>query len=549
MMVGRPVDLEVDKAPPTPGEPVLEIAGLSVADDRGHAAVRDLNLVVRAGEIVAVAGVQGNGQTELVEAITGLRRTAAGSIRIDGREIKADPRRVFEAGVAHVPEDRLEEGLIPAFTIAENMVLNTYYLKPYADGLRLHRDAILATATELAKQYDVRTPSVFNEVANLSGGNQQKVIVAREFTRPIKLLVAAQPTRGLDVGSIEYIHRRVVEKRDEGTAVLIVSTELDEVLALGDRIAVMYQGRIVAILDPSEATPERLGLYMGGAEVAPEHADDDDPSLSQRYRGTVPRRRGSSHERHDQRRPRRRAGRARRARRRATEPRWLRRLPGQLVLPFLAVFTAMLIGAFVIVLSDPALLALWTTDPLKAAAESVRAVLEGYGALITGALGSPSDYIAGLRVGRHRADQAGVPADQRDDPRGDAADLHRPRGGPRVPQRPVQHRGRGPAVPRRDRRHLRRLLAPRAAAVHPPAADDRRRVPRRGAVGLHPGHPQGADRRPRGDRHDHAQLHRLPAGDVGAAAAVLPAPRPERSRSRRSWTRPPSSRRSSTGCG
>jgi simple sugar transport system ATP-binding protein len=280
MMVGRPVDLDVDKAPARPGAPVLEIAGLGVADDRGHPAVRDLDLVVRAGEIVAIAGVQGNGQTELVEAITGLRRATAGSIRIEGTEIRPDPRRVLEAGVAHVPEDRLEEGLIPGFTIAENLVLNTYYLKPFADGVRLHRDAILATATALVDEYDVRTPSVFNAVANLSGGNQQKVIIAREFTRPIRLLVAAQPTRGLDVGSIEYIHRRVVEKRDAGAAVLIVSTELDEVLALADRIAVMYQGRIVAILDPAEATPERLGLYMGGAVVPPASGPADGPAAT-----------------------------------------------------------------------------------------------------------------------------------------------------------------------------------------------------------------------------------------------------------------------------
>ena len=280
MMVGRPVDLEVDKAPATPGDPVLEIAGLSVSDDRGHPAVRDLDLVVRAGEIVAIAGVQGNGQTELVEAITGLRRPTGGSIRIDGTEIRPDPRRVLEAGVAHVPEDRLEEGLIPGFTIAENLVLNTYYLKPFADGVRLHRDAILATATSLVGEYDVRTPSVFNAVANLSGGNQQKVIIAREFTRPIRLLVAAQPTRGLDVGSIEYIHRRVVEKRDAGAAVLIVSTELDEVMALGDRIAVMYQGRIVAILDPAEATPERLGLLMGGALVPSADRPADEPGAA-----------------------------------------------------------------------------------------------------------------------------------------------------------------------------------------------------------------------------------------------------------------------------
>jgi ABC-type uncharacterized transport system ATPase subunit len=191
--------------------------------------------------------------------------------------VRPSPRRVFEAGVAHVPEDRLEDGLVPAFTIAENLVLNTYYLKPNADGVRLHRDAILATATTLVDEFDVRTPSVFNAASNLSGGNQQKVIVAREFSRPIKLLLAAQPTRGLDVGSIEYIHRRIIEQRDAGAAVLIVSTELDEVMALGDRIAVMYRGRIVALLDPSEATPELLGLYMGGAAVAEEHADDQLP--------------------------------------------------------------------------------------------------------------------------------------------------------------------------------------------------------------------------------------------------------------------------------
>jgi len=187
--------------------------------------------VVHAGEIVAVAGVQGNGQTELVEAITGLRGHGPARSASRARRIRPDPRDLRGRRRARAG-GRLEEGLVPAFTIAENMVLNTYYLKPFADGLRLHRDAIMATATELVEQFDVRTPSVFNEVDNLSGGNQQKVIVAREFSRPIKLLVAAQPTRGLDVGSIEYIHRRVVEKRDEGAAVLIVSTELDEVLAL-----------------------------------------------------------------------------------------------------------------------------------------------------------------------------------------------------------------------------------------------------------------------------------------------------------------------------
>jgi len=274
MMVGRPVQLDVTKAPSKPGEPVLEVVGLTVQDDRGQAAVRNLDVTVHAGEILAVAGVQGNGQTELVEAVTGLRPLSSGEIKIAGQPIKADPRRIFEAGVGHVPEDRLEEGLVPGFTIADNMVLNTYYLKPYANGVSLQRDAIMATARRLREEYDVRTPSVDNEASTLSGGNQQKVIVAREFSRPLKLLVAAQPTRGLDVGSIEYIHRRIVEKRDEGAAVLLVSTELEEVLSLGDRIAVMFQGTIVDILEPAEATPERLGLLMGGSHPEEMVADE-----------------------------------------------------------------------------------------------------------------------------------------------------------------------------------------------------------------------------------------------------------------------------------
>jgi simple sugar transport system ATP-binding protein len=265
MMVGRPVQLEVTKSAPKPGDEILTLRGVSVLDDRGQLAVNGVDLSVRSGEIVAIAGVHGNGQTELVEAITGLRKVEAGSIELGGEPAPTDPRHIYLAGVGHVPEDRLEEGLVVGFTIAENIILNSYYLKPFASGLAIHQEAVNKAATELVREYDVRTPSVQNNVGNLSGGNQQKVIVAREFSRPLKLLVAAQPTRGLDVGSIEYIHRRIVAKRDEGTAVLIVSTELEEILSLGDRIAVMYQGRIVDILDPSEATPERLGLLMGGA--------------------------------------------------------------------------------------------------------------------------------------------------------------------------------------------------------------------------------------------------------------------------------------------
>ncbi len=265
MMVGRPVALVVEKGPAQPREAMLEIEGLVVKGDRGNIAVDGLDLTVHAGEIVAIAGVQGNGQTELVEAITGLRGIAAGRIRIGSEQVHMTPRRVIEAGVGHVPEDRLEDGCVPAFTVAENLVLNTYYRPPFAHGISLDREAIAKSATDLVERFDVRTPSVFVEMADLSGGNQQKVIVAREFSRSTRLLVAAQPTRGLDVGSIEYIHAQIVAKRDQGAAVLIVSTELDEVLSLADRIAVMYQGRIVDILAPERATPALLGLLMGGS--------------------------------------------------------------------------------------------------------------------------------------------------------------------------------------------------------------------------------------------------------------------------------------------
>jgi general nucleoside transport system ATP-binding protein len=268
MMVGRPVQLVVDKEKAAPGADVLQVSNLVVRDDRGHAAVNNLDLTVRAGEIVAIAGVHGNGQSELVDAITGLRPYDSGSIRIAGAEIESNPRSVYRAGVAHVPEDRLEEGLVPDFTVADNLVLNSYWYPPFSSGLSLNRSAIAEAATRDVEDFDIRTPSIYNEVGNLSGGNQQKVIAAREFSRDgLKLVVAAQPTRGLDVGSIEYIHRRIVEQRDSGAAVLIVSTELEEVISLGDRIAVMYQGRIVDTLPPEDCTFEKLGLLMGGAGI------------------------------------------------------------------------------------------------------------------------------------------------------------------------------------------------------------------------------------------------------------------------------------------
>jgi simple sugar transport system ATP-binding protein len=264
MMVGRQVQLTVERRDAARGDTVLAVEGLQVRNDRGEIAVRGLALEVHAGEIVAVAGVQGNGQTELVEAITGMREIDEGTITVSGVPLPHDPRGISDLGVAHIPEDRLRDGLVRGFSVAENYVLDQYHRAPYSSGIRFHRDAVAAAATQAVKDFDVRTPSIETDVGSLSGGNQQKVIVAREFSRPVKLVVAAQPTRGLDVGSIEYIHRRIVEQRDAGVAILIVSTELDEVLALGDRVAVMYDGEIVGVLPAAEATRERVGLLMGG---------------------------------------------------------------------------------------------------------------------------------------------------------------------------------------------------------------------------------------------------------------------------------------------
>jgi len=273
MMVGRQVILTVQKKPATPGEVVLTVKDLHVLDDRRQLAVRGVSFEVRAGEILGVAGVQGNGQTELVEALTGLRSPVAGQVQILGQDVThATPRAILEKGVAHVPEDRQRDGLVLSFPVADNLVLNTYYLPPFATGIVMHEEAVLAAAIERAQQFDVRTPSVKALTSTLSGGNQQKVIVAREFSRPIKLLIASQPTRGLDVGSIEYIHNRIIAKRDEGTAVLLVSPELDEIMSLSDRIAVMYRGQIVAILPAHEVTKEQLGLLMAGAEIGLERA-------------------------------------------------------------------------------------------------------------------------------------------------------------------------------------------------------------------------------------------------------------------------------------
>ena len=271
MMVGREVNLVVPKKQANPTEAALEVRDLYVEDERGQLTVQGVSFDVKMGEVLGIAGVQGNGQTQLVYALTGLLPLQAGEIRILGETLKrATPRDILERGVAHIPEDRQRHGLILTFPIHDNMMLCTYYQPPFARGISLQEKTIMSNAEKLVEQFDVRTPSIYVPASSLSGGNQQKVIVAREFSRPIKLLIASQPTRGLDVGSIEYIHSRIIEKRDEGTGVLVVSSELDEILALSDRIAVMYRGQIVDIVPAAQASKEYIGLLMAG--IRPEDA-------------------------------------------------------------------------------------------------------------------------------------------------------------------------------------------------------------------------------------------------------------------------------------
>ena len=268
MMVGREVALIVDKGEASPSDVVLEVSDLTAEDQRHQEALRGVDLSVRAGEVLGVAGVQGNGQTELVEVLTGLRPATGGQVRILGQEVtNVSPRTVTELGVAHIPEDRQRDGLVLSFPITDNLMLGNYYEPIFATGPEIQFERLYEYSERVVGEFDVRTPSINLPVQNLSGGNQQKVIVAREFSRPIKLLVAAQPTRGLDVGSIEYIHRRLIQKRDEGVAVLLVSVELDEIMALSDRIAVMYEGKIVSTVEANKVTREELGLLMAGAQL------------------------------------------------------------------------------------------------------------------------------------------------------------------------------------------------------------------------------------------------------------------------------------------
>ena len=263
MMVGREVELTVARGDSHPTEPMLEVRVLHVADDRGREVVHGVTFDVRGGEILGIAGVAGNGQDELVGALTGLRRPLSGTVRLAGADVTgASPRHLHQMGVGFVPGDRQRFGLVMSFPIADNLVLNDYYHPPYAQGLRRQDAAIRVDAEGAIAKYDIRTPSATVSAATLSGGNQQKVIVAREFEGDLKLLVLDQPTRGLDVGSIEFIHRQAIARRDTGVAILLVSAELDEVLELSDRIAVVYRGKIVEILDGRTADKEEVGLLM-----------------------------------------------------------------------------------------------------------------------------------------------------------------------------------------------------------------------------------------------------------------------------------------------
>ena len=266
MMVGRPVQLTVDKNSAKSGDVVLKVTDLTVLDADGRTHVENVSFEVHSGEIVGIAGVQGNGQTELVEALTGLRKATSGVVALDGKDLThSDPRERHQMGMAHIPEDRQRQGLVGGLSVAENLVLTRYHDDQFSHGVIVDWEAADAIAETLITEYDIRTPSKETGVGTLSGGNQQKVIVARELSRDLRLTIAAQPTRGVDVGSIEYIHSRIVKERDAGTAVLIVSTELEEVMALSDRLLVMYRGKVVAELDPKKVTPMEVGLYMAGS--------------------------------------------------------------------------------------------------------------------------------------------------------------------------------------------------------------------------------------------------------------------------------------------
>jgi len=275
LMVGREVQLTVDRGTSHPGDPILTVDGLHAKDDRGREVVHGVSFTIRAGEILGIAGVAGNGQDELVEALTGLRKPTSGSVRLAETDVTGTgPRRLHQAGIGFVPGDRQRFGLVLSFPLSDNLILNDYYHAPYARGPARDEAAILRDAEDLVARYDIRTPSATVPASTLSGGNQQKVIVAREFEGDLKLLVLDQPTRGLDVGSIEFIHKQAIARRDAGIGILLVSAELDEILELSDRIAVMYRGAIVDVLDGRTADRETVGLLMATGGRATERAEE-----------------------------------------------------------------------------------------------------------------------------------------------------------------------------------------------------------------------------------------------------------------------------------
>ena len=266
LMVGRPVSLDVEKAAPKLGKVMLDVKNLNISDHTGRSLVKNVSFELHTGEILAVAGVQGNGQTELAEAIVGLQEHVHGSITLDGIDItKASVREALHSGIAFVPESREEDGLISSFSIEENLILDLHDVPPYAKGPVISQSVVSQEAQKRVAEFDIRTQSAKDSASSLSGGNKQKVVLARELSRPVKLLVASQPTRGLDVGSIEFVHERIIAERDSGRAVLLFSTELDEVSALADRIAVMYRGEFIAIV-PATTSREDLGLLMAGVK-------------------------------------------------------------------------------------------------------------------------------------------------------------------------------------------------------------------------------------------------------------------------------------------
>jgi simple sugar transport system ATP-binding protein len=266
LMVGRSVSFKTEKTPAKPTDIVLKVEDLHVQDARKVPVVKGLHLDVRANEIVGIAGVDGNGQTELIEAIAGLRKIESGTILLNNKPIKnLSPRKITERGLAHIPQDRQKFGLVLNFSVSENAVLQTYYQKPYSHQTMLKHNKIHAFAKRIVEEYDVRTPSIHTQARALSGGNQQKLIIGREVDRSPDLLIAAQPTRGLDVGAIEFIHRKLVEERDKGRAVLLLSFELDEILNVSDRIVVVFDGQIVADLKPEDTNEQELGLLMAGS--------------------------------------------------------------------------------------------------------------------------------------------------------------------------------------------------------------------------------------------------------------------------------------------